>query len=317
MRPIASPNSTRRAPRISQLQQTISAFSVSARDLSRDTRLSLTLQYIPQMWPGVQAMMEDLERLADAQQVKLGAELASADHSADLGLTLLIAFSAFAFLVGAGTLVFLVVSVARPLTALQQSARAIASGNWATRARVSGPSEVTSLARDFNEMVAQRGRVEEALRRQSRELGDRAKELNCLYGISNLVQRPGISLEEILQGTVNLIPPAWQYPEITCARIVLGGQEYLTERFRETAWRQTSDIIVNGERTGAVEVCYLEEKPESDEGPFLAEERGLINAIAERLGRVSEHRRAETASKASEEKYQFVGAKYSRCGLDD
>ena len=111
----------------------------------------------------------------------------------------------------------------------------------------------------------------------------------------------------MLQATVNLIPPAWQYPEITCARIVLGGQEYLTESFRETAWRQTSDIIVNGERTGAVEVCYLEEKPESDEGPLLEGRRGLINAIAERLGRVSERRQAEAAyEKASEEKYRSL-----------
>ncbi len=175
---------------------------------------------------------------------------------------------------------------------------------------MAGPEEVASLARDFNEMVAQRGRAEEALRKRTHDLGERAKELNCLYGISNLVQRPDISLEEMLQATVNLIPPAWQYPEITCARIVLGGQEYLTESFRETAWRQTSDIIVNGERTGAVEVCYLEEKPESDEGPFLTEERGLINAIAERLGRVSERKQVEEALRESEARYKalFAGA---------
>ena len=74
-------------------------------------------------------------------------------RAADLDLVTLIAFSAFAFLVAAGTLVLLVVSVVRPLTTLQQSARAIASGNWATRARVSGPSEVASLAHDFNDMT--------------------------------------------------------------------------------------------------------------------------------------------------------------------
>jgi len=200
----------------------------------------------------------------------------------------------------------LLMSVVRPLVALRTSARAFAAGDLATRARVAGPEEVASLARDFNEMVAQRGRAEEALRRRSRELGERAKELNCLYGISNLVQRPDISLEEILQGTVNLIPPAWQYPEITCARIVLGGQEYLTENFRETAWRQTSDIIVNGERTGTVEICHLEEKPESDEGPFLTEERGLISAIAERLGRVSERKQVDETLRDSEERFRLA-----------
>ncbi len=151
------------------------------------------------------------------------------------------------------------------------------------------PATMIGAIRDI---TAQK-QAEEALRESEHDLKERAKELNCLYGISNLVQRPDISLEEILQGTANLIPPAWQYPEITCARIVLGGQEYLSGSFRETAWRQTSDIIVNGERIGAVEVCYLEEKPESDEGPFLTEERSLVNAIAERLGRVIERRQVE------------------------
>jgi diguanylate cyclase (GGDEF)-like protein/PAS domain S-box-containing protein len=251
-------------------------------------------------------MMGDLGALSSVQQAELVAAGAAAARASDTTLALLIGFSMFAFLGSAATLIVLIVSVVRPLASLQESARAVAAGDLETRARVAGPEEVASLARDFNEMVAQRGRAEEALRRQSRELGERAKELNCLYGISNLVQRPDISLEEILQGTVNLIPPAWQYPEITCARIILGGQEYLTESFRETAWRQTSDIIVNGERSGAVEVCYLEEKPESDEGPFLTEERALINAIAERLGRVSERKQVDETLRESEERYRSI-----------
>jgi diguanylate cyclase (GGDEF)-like protein/PAS domain S-box-containing protein len=158
--------------------------------------------------------------------------------------------------------------------------------------------------------ITERRQALQALRKRTHDLGERVKELNCLYGISNLVQRPDISLEEMLQGTVDLIPPGWQYPEVTCARITLEGQEFRTENFRETAWRQTSDIIVNGERSGAVEVCYLEERRESDEGSFLLEKGDLINAIAERLGRVSERRRAEEALRESEARYKalFAGA---------
>ena len=145
------------------------------------------------------------------------------------------------------------------------------------------------------EDITERKRAEEALRERTHELGERVKELNCLYGLSNLVEKPDTSLEEILQGAVDLIPPAWQYPEITCARVILEGQEFRTENFRETVWKQTGDIVVHGERVGTVEVGYLKEKPEGDEGPFLKEESSLLNAIVQRLGRIIEHKRAEEA----------------------
>jgi PAS domain S-box-containing protein len=140
--------------------------------------------------------------------------------------------------------------------------------------------------------ITERKQAEEALKEKTYDLSERVKELNCLYGISALVEQQGISLEEILEGTADLIPLSWQYPEITCARIILESQEYRTQNFKVTIWKQASDIVVHGERTGAVEVYYLEEKPEIDEGPFLKEERSLINAIAERLGRIIEHNQA-------------------------
>jgi PAS domain S-box-containing protein len=143
--------------------------------------------------------------------------------------------------------------------------------------------------------LVERKRVEETLRKRTRDLGERVKELNCLYGISSLVEKPGISLEEIFQGVVELIPPTWRYPTITCARILLEGQAFSTENFQETAWKQTSPIVVYGEHIGTVEVCYLEERRERDEGPFLVEERSLLNAIAGRLGDIIEQKRAEKA----------------------
>jgi PAS domain S-box-containing protein len=143
--------------------------------------------------------------------------------------------------------------------------------------------------------ISERKRAEEALRRRTHELGERLKELHCLYSLSNLFQKPGVSVDEILQGTAALLPPAWQYPETACGRIVLEGRQFATENFSETRWRQGCDILVHGERSGTVEVCYLDERPESDEGPFLKEERDLIEAIAERLGHVIERQQADEA----------------------
>jgi len=126
--------------------------------------------------------------------------------------------------------------------------------------------------------------VEEALRKRTHELGERIKELDCLYAIYSLSEKRDISVKEILQGACGLIPPAWQYPDITCGRITHQGQIFESAGCRETPWRQAADIFVEGECAGLVEVFYLEDMPAFDEGPFLKEERSLINAIAEQLG---------------------------------
>ena len=161
---------------------------------------------------------------------------------------------------------------------------------------------------------AERKQVEVKLQEKTHELGERVKELSCLYDISHLVEKPDISLTEILQGSVDLVPPSWQYPEITCARITFEGQAFLTEHFQETTWKQASDIIVRGNKIGGIEVYYLEETPTIDEGPFLREERDLIDAIAGRLGRIIYLKKAEDELRESEERYRILIESADRSG---
>jgi len=131
------------------------------------------------------------------------------------------------------------------------------------------------------------------VRRRTMELGERVKELQCLFAVSEVVGRLELSVDEALQLIANLIPPAWQYPEVTCARIFWGGREYLSRGFLETEWRLAGEVLAENNRVGTVEVYYLEEKPELAEGPFHAEERNLINALSATLGRFIERKRAE------------------------
>jgi signal transduction histidine kinase/ligand-binding sensor domain-containing protein len=138
----------------------------------------------------------------------------------------------------------------------------------------------------------QKHRLEIMVEEKTRDLDERVKELGCLYGISKLVEKEH-NLEEILHGTVLLIPPAWWYPEVTCAQIRVAGQVYRSYNFKETQWRQSQKITVFGRAVGTIEIYYLEEKPEIDEGPFCKEERNLINAIAERLGYIIGLKQAE------------------------
>ena len=131
-------------------------------------------------------------------------------------------------------------------------------------------------------------------------LKERVKELNCLYGISELVENPDLSLEDILQKTVELIPSAWQYPEQTSARIILGDREYNTDPFNGTERGEKSPIVVHGEQMGSLEVYYAGE----NRSPFLEEEKNLLNAVAERLGKIVELKKAEKQLKFSEAKFR-------------
>ncbi len=160
--------------------------------------------------------------------------------------------------------------------------------------------------RGIDRDITERKNMEAEVSKRTHDLGERIKELNCLYGISHIVEEPGISLEEIYQGVVEIIPLSWQYPEITCARIILEDQIYKSNNFEESDWKQSSDILVRGERIGRIAVFYLEERPEIDEGPFSKEERNLLDEIAERLGKITERKRAEEKIKKSEQKFRTI-----------
>ncbi|MCK4679079.1 MAG: hypothetical protein KAT48_13170 [Bacteroidales bacterium] len=123
-------------------------------------------------------------------------------------------------------------------------------------------------------------------------LDERVKELTCLCGIAKIAEQFDSSLDEILQSIVNLLPPAWQYPEITCGRIVFDGRSFSTQNFQESQDKQTANIIVDGKRRGFTEVAYLEEMLKLDEGPFLKEERSLIDTIAEQVALIVERKQA-------------------------
>ena len=128
-----------------------------------------------------------------------------------------------------------------------------------------------------------------------RELQERAKELNCLYKVDELLNRPDLSLEDVFRGIIAVLPPGWQYPHDCQARIVFEDKVIQPAEFQTTSWVQSANIVVQGETVGQVEVSYRVQMPRSDEGPFLKEERKLIETIAERIASHIEQRRLKTA----------------------
>jgi len=129
--------------------------------------------------------------------------------------------------------------------------------------------------------------------RMQSALRERVKELSCLYSINKIAEQHVDSVYQTLEKIVKILPPAWQYPEITKGRIVFDGIEYDTVGFGEDCPTQKSLIIVDGEERGFVEVAYLEDRPEIYEGPFLEEERKLIDTIANQIALIIERRESE------------------------
>lgn len=149
-----------------------------------------------------------------------------------------------------------------------------------------------------------RARAEEAARvaaeaegaRRSAEmyarLQERMKELRCLYDVLALTRDEARPLPAILSEIPDLLQRAWQYPEITCARVAWEDGVARTGNYTESPWRMTTPIVRGGRRVGEIEVGYLEERPEESEGPFLAEERILLDGVAKHVSRMIEHRAA-------------------------
>jgi signal transduction histidine kinase len=111
-----------------------------------------------------------------------------------------------------------------------------------------------------------------------------------------------------MRSVVELIPSAYQYPEMTCARVVIDRQQFKTANFRKTRWGQRAQIFAYGKSAGKLEVCYLSEVPKADEGPFLREERDLIRMIAENLGRMVERKQAEEERQAYQQHLQSLAS---------
>jgi len=148
--------------------------------------------------------------------------------------------------------------------------------------------------------ITRQKEVENLLTRRTNSLAERVKELNCLYGVYALFEDRESSLDTIYQGIVDLIPPSWQYPEITCARLIINHNQFSTSNFSESPFAQSENIIVFEENIGCLEVFYLAEKPTRDEGPFILEERSLINAIAHQVARITERKISEKALKEAQ-----------------
>lgn len=127
------------------------------------------------------------------------------------------------------------------------------------------------------------------------DLQERAKELNCLYQVGELLARSDWRVEQVLQAMISILPAGWQYPDLCQARITFEGTIFQPDNYVPSSCAQTVTIVVQDQSVGTVEVSYREDLPACDEGPFLREERKLLETIAERIADTIMQRRLKAA----------------------
>jgi len=148
----------------------------------------------------------------------------------------------------------------------------------------------TYLDRKIGEDVLEKKYREQA--KLLHDYGERVKEQTLFYATANLIQDDSWKWEQILDKIVQLIPPGWQYPEVCAARIQFEDVIVTTPNYRDTRWKQSAEFSVKG-KLGILDIVYLEEKPHESEGPFLLEERNLINSLSEMLKTYLDRKKSE------------------------
>ncbi len=146
--------------------------------------------------------------------------------------------------------------------------------------------------------------------RLSRLLYDNTERLKELKGIRRTTEilNKGNSIEESLKEICSFLPEAWQYPGDCVARITYGNKVFLSKPFTETPWVQKTVFETPDNQHGSIEIFYLREFPEASEGPFLKEERDLIDNLAALIsGTVSQQSLRELLAQNTERLKELRG----------
>jgi hypothetical protein len=122
-------------------------------------------------------------------------------------------------------------------------------------------------------------------------LRERAKELACLYQVQDLTADPDRTPNEVCRDLVEVIPPGWEHPDACWAKITVETAVYEPPEVTETPWVLRAPVMAMGKQVGAIEVFYERQFPKADEGPFLKDERRLLDHISRLLGQYLTERR--------------------------
>ncbi|HNT28259.1 MAG TPA: ATP-binding protein, partial [bacterium] len=151
---------------------------------------------------------------------------------------------------------------------------------------------------DFYRNIAAVIGIARAHRQAKFHLRERIKELTCIYRITKLGSDLDRSLDALLREAADIIPPAFLFPEAASCRIMLDRRSYTSLRYNPSKHALPVELRINGRPRGLIEVSYSTDLPTLDKGPFLSEERSLLESIAKEIAVIIQRKEAEEEKNA-------------------
>lgn len=148
--------------------------------------------------------------------------------------------------------------------------------------------------------VLERKRAEEDQQKLLGSLKERVKELTTMYGVANLVSTSK-TMHEALEKIGSFIIPGMQFPDITQVKINYDYHKYRSGIFKETPWKLSGDIVIQGKSHGSLDIYYTQQTASANDDPFLNEERDMIAGLARLLSVAGERLQAEEEIRRSRE----------------
>lgn len=145
-----------------------------------------------------------------------------------------------------------------------------------------------------------RKKADDELNQSKHDLGERLKEQECVYRVSNLSQNDALSSDQYFQEICNLIPPGFQDIHQTSVHITYDDKQYYSSIFKKTTNKAAFDIYVTAKRMGQV-VIYI-----PDHLVFLDEEFVMMNTVVGIIEKYKQIRQTNHALISSEAKYKTL-----------
>lgn len=135
---------------------------------------------------------------------------------------------------------------------------------------------------------------------------ERLKELDCHNRLAGLFSNPDLSVDDVCQKIVEIIPPAWQFPEFTQVSVSVYDKIHTSPDFHKTDNCLSEEIKVNEKVIGRIDVCYSGEAIPLPEPIFLPAESDLLFSVALQIGSYLEINKTGRELRENEERLRVI-----------